>query len=124
MNERMFEQKKQELKEEMNAQGFGWIDGKYTKPPKEYELRDRELWCISMINSILCYNCAGCKDAEQVMQYEEASHYNYLAEYVELFGRDKVVLLIQDQIDSIDSVNISVYTDNEWLTYNSINWKN
>lgn len=124
MNDKMLEQKKKELKEEMNAKGFGWIDGKYTKPPEEYELRDSELRCIDMINSILCYNCEGYTDAEKVMQYEENSRYNYLADYVELFGRDKVVALIQEQIDSIDSVNVSVYTDSEGLTYNSINWKN
>lgn len=124
MNDKMLEQKKKELREEMNANGFGWINGNYIKPPREYMLRDRELSCIDMINSILCYNCAGYKDAEQVMRYEETSYHNYLADYVELFGRDKVVALIQDQINSIDNINHSVYTDSEGLTYNSINWKN
>ena len=123
MNDKMLEQKKKELREEINANGFGWIDGNYTKPPKEYELRGRELSCIDMINSILCYNCVGYKDAEKVMQYEEKSYHNYLADYVELFGRDKVVALIQEQINSIESINKSVYTDSEGLTYNSINWK-
>ena len=124
MNDKMLEQKKKELREEMNANGFGWINGNYIKPPRGYMLRDRELSCIDMINSILCYNCAGYKDAEQVMRYEETSYHNYLADYVELFGRDKVVALIQDQINSIDNINHSVYTDSEGLTYNSINWKN
>ena len=124
MNDKVLEQKKKELKEEMNSQGYGWINGNYTKPPKEYELRDRELWCIDMINSILCYNCAGYQDAEQVMRYEETSYHNYLADYVELFGRDKVVALIQEQINSIESINHCVHTDNEGCTYNSINWKN
>lgn len=125
MNDKIHKQKQKELKEEMNEKGFGWIDGKYIKPPKEYELRNAELCCIDMINSLLCYNCAGYQDAEQVMKYEEEIAYrNYLSDYVELFGRDKVVALIQGQIDSIDSINHSVYTDSEGLTYNSINWKN
>ena len=124
MNKQMQEQKKQELREEMQAHGYGWIDGKYIKPPEEYVLRDRELWCISMIDSILCYNCIGWQDAEKVMAYEESSRYNYLEEYVKLFGRDKVVALIQGQIDSIESISTNVFTDSEGLSYNSINYKN
>ena len=124
MNKQMQEQKKKELREEMQAHGYGWIDGEYIKPPEEYVLRDRELWCISMIDSILCYNCRSWKDAERVMAYEESSRYNYLADYVKLFGRDKVVALIQEQIDSIESVSVNVFTDSEGLTYNSINYKN
>ena len=121
MTDKQFEQKKKELREEMNAQGFGWINGKYIKPPKEYELRDRELWCIDMINSILAYDWYG-QDAEWVMQHEEKAYKNYLAEYVTLFGRKKVVELIQDQIDSIKIIKRDVHTDNEGLSYNSIVW--
>ena len=123
MTDRQYEQKKQELREEMNARGFGWINGKYIKPPKEYELRDRELSCISMINSILAYNWFG-KDAESVMQYEEKAYKNYLAEYVALFGRKRVVALIQEQMDSIETIRRNVHTDGEGLSYNSIVWKN
>lgn len=121
MTDRQFEQKKKELREEMNAQGFGWVDGKYVKPPREYELRDRELWCIDMINSILAYDWNG-QDAEWVMQHEEKAYKNYLAEYVVLFGRKHVVELIQDQIDSIKMIKRNVHTDNEGLSYNSIVW--
>ena len=124
MNDKMLEQKRKELREEMNVNGFGWIDGKYIKPPKEYEMRDKELLCIDMINSILCYNCKGYKDAEKVMEYEEKAYHNYLAEYVELLGRDRVISLIQEQIDSIDSISHAVFTDSEGVVYNSINWKN
>lgn len=123
MNDKQLDQAKKQLREEMNSHGFGWIDGKYIKPPEEYRLRDRELWCIEMINSILCYNCQGFTNAEAVMQYEEKSYYNYLAEYVELFGRDKVVALIQGQIDSIAGVRNCVHIDSEGLSYNSIVWK-
>ena len=114
---------KAQLKDEMNANGYGWINGKWVKPPRKYELRDRELWCIEMINSILAYQGSGMKDAEAVMQMEERAYHNYLAEYVELFGRDKVVSLIQGQIDSIHHIAHNVGTDGEGVTYNSIIWR-
>lgn len=121
MTDKQFDQKKKELREEMNSQGFGWINGKYIKPPKAYELRERELSCIDMINSILAYNWFG-EDAESVMQHEEKRYHNYLAEYVVLFGRKKVVELIQEQINSIARIQRNVHTDNEGVTYNSIVW--
>lgn len=124
MTRQMRKQKEDELRQEIEANGYGWVNGSYIKPPEEYRLRDRELSCISMIDSILCYNCRGWQDAERVLAYEESSYHNYLADYVELFGRDKVLELIQGQIDSIESVTVGVYTDNEGLTYNSINYKN
>lgn len=123
MTDRELEAAKKQLREDMNSHGYGWINGKYIKPPQEYYLRDRELWCIEMINSILAYSGAGMTDAEAVMQMEERAYHNYLSDYVELFGRDKVVALIQGQIDSIDRVRHCVYTDNEGVTYNSIIWK-
>ena len=122
MNDKQLNQAKKQLREEMNALGYGWINGNYTKPPKEFYLRDRELWCIEMINSILAYSCNGYT-AEEVMQHEEKSYYNYLAEYVELLGRDRVIALIQGQIDSIAGVRNCVHIDSEGLTYNSIVWK-
>lgn len=121
MTDKQFEQKKKELRAEMNAKGFGWIDGKYFKPPEEYKLREEELSCISMINSILAYGYFG-DGAEGVMQRQEKAYYNYLAEYVELFGREKVVELIQEQINSIKSIKTNVHTDSEGLSYNSIVW--
>lgn len=122
MNDKQLKQAERTLREEMNAQGFGLINGKYIKPPQEYELRERELSCISMINSILAYSCHGYT-AEEVMAHEESAYRNYLADYVEMLGREKVVALIQGQIDSIDHVEQNVYTDSEGLMYNSIIWK-
>lgn len=123
MTDKQFELKKEQLREEMKSHGYGWVDGKYIRPPKEYEMREEELYCINMINSILAYRCFGFT-AEQVMQSEEKSHYNYLENYVKKLGRDKVVSLIQGQIDSIDKINSCVFTDGEGCTYNSITWKN
>ena len=122
MNDKQLKQAERTLRKEMNAQGFGWIDGKYIKPPHEYELRQRELSCISMINSILAYSCHGYT-AEEVMAHEESAYRNYLADYVEVLGRDKVVALIQAQIDSIDHIEQNVFADDEGLMYNSIIWK-
>lgn len=122
MNDKQLELAKHTLREEMNALNFGWIDGKYIKPPHEYELRTMELSCISMINSILAYSCHGYT-AEEVMAHEESAYRNYLADYVEALGRDKVIALIQGQIDSIDHIEQNVFADSEGLMYNSIIWK-
>ena len=123
MNKQMQEQKEKELREEMRAHGFGWIDGKYIQPPEEYRLRKEELSCISMIDSILAYGGFGFT-AEQVMKNQERAYHNYLEDYVKVLGRDKVIELIQGQIDSIASISHCVFTDSEGCTYNSINYKN
>lgn len=122
MNDRQFEQAKRQLREEMNLHGYGWINGKYIKPPTKYKLKEQELSCISMINSILAYHWFG-QSAEAIMQMEERRYYNYLADYVEAFGRDEVVAKIQEQIDSIDHIEYNVITDSEGVSYNSIIWK-
>ena len=121
MTDKQFEQKEKELREEMNSKGYGWIGGKYFKPPKKYQLREKELSCVSMINSILAYRWFG-DGAEGVMQREEKAYHNCLAEYVELFGRERVIGLIQEQINSIKSINTNVFTDSEGVSYNSIIW--
>lgn len=122
MNDKQLELAKQKLRREMNAIDCGWINGKYIKPPQEYELRSMEFSCISMINSILAYSCHGYT-AEEVMVHEESARYNYLADYVEALGRDKVIALIQEQINSIDHIEQNVFVDDEGLMYNSIIWK-
>jgi hypothetical protein len=109
-------------REELRNKGYGWVDGKYIEPPKEHKLLEEELWCIEMINSILCYNCQGYTDAEKVIQYEEKSHHNYLADYIKVLGRDKVAKLIDEQIKSIKYIKTDVFTDDEGCSYNSIVW--
>lgn len=123
MNESMLRLKKKELHREMRKKGFGWNKGEYVKPSKEYIIQSEELSCIDMINSILCYQCAGYEDAEKVLEHEEKSHYNYLAKYVELLGRERVIALIQEQINSIEKIHKDVYSDDEGVSYNSIIWK-
>ena len=124
MNDKQFEQAKKQLRKEMNAIGCGWINGNYIKPPKEYALREEELSCISMINSILCYTIRGEKDAAAVLRKKRKKENTYLSEYVDKKKKKKVIQLIQEQIDDIAYIKDSVYTDGEGLTYNSIVWKN
>lgn len=123
MNDKQLEQAKKELRQEMNANGYGWIDGKWIKPPKRYELRSKEFDCIDMINSILAYQCSGYTDGEAVLKHEENSYHNYLADHVKILGREKVIALIQRQIDSMVGVKYGVFADGEGVTYNSIIWK-
>lgn len=123
MTDKQLRQAGVQLREEMRAHGYGFIDGKYIEPPEEYETRKEELYCISMINSILAYQCAGMTDAERVMQSEERRYHNYLADYVKVLGRARVVELIQGQIDDIAYVAHNVCTDGEGLSYNTIIWK-
>ena len=124
MNEAQLEQKKKILNEEMIEKGYGWVGGIYTRPPARYEKRYHELWCIDMINSILCYDCRGYEKAEEVLRYEERiASRNYLSEYVKQLGRNKVLDLIQGQIDSISKVEEKVFVDEDGFAYHSIIWK-
>lgn len=123
MTNKQLEHAKRDLFEEMRSCGYGYIDGKYINPPKKYRIHEEELSCIEMINSILCYTCRGYKDAVKVLEYEERSYFNYLKDYVKTLGRNKVIALIQGQIDSISGVSEDVFTDDEGVTYSSIVWK-
>lgn len=107
---------------ELRDSGYGWVNGEFHKGTRTQQRREKELDCIEMINSILAYNWSG-HTAEQIMQMQENSYYNYLARYVKTFGRKKVVKLIQEQIDSISCINKAVHTDSEGNKYNSITWK-
>lgn len=124
MNDVKREKIEKEIREEMRALGYGWIDGTYHQAPTELGFGKRlsEMSCIRMINSILAYNWFG-HSAEEIMQMEEESKYNYLADYVNEIGRHRVVELIQAQMDDIDHISRNVFTDGEGLSYNSIVWK-
>lgn len=111
-----------QIRAEIRAKGYGWINGTYHKPPKKYAMLEKEFSCIRMINSILAYGGFGYS-AEEVMQREERKYHNYLADHVKELGRDKVLALIQGQIDSINYVKHNVGRDSEGVTYNSIIWK-
>lgn len=42
MNDKQLEAARSQLKNEIAAIGYGWINGKYHNPPKKYRLRS---WC-------------------------------------------------------------------------------
>lgn len=123
MTDKELEQKRKECRDKMATEGYGWVDGKYIQPPASYKLVSEELQCVDMINSILAYGGFGLT-AEEILQCQEQSYHNYLAQYVGLLGRRRVIELIQGQIDSIITIHSSVFTDDEGVTYNSIVWKN
>ena len=104
--------------------GCGWKNGVYHKGTPEQETRKRELSCIEMINSILAYNCRGYSSPKEVLEHEKKNLYhNYLEPYTTELGEDRVLELIQGQIDSIDTVEVGVSRDSEGVYYNSIKWK-
>ena len=63
------------------------------------------------------------KNAEIVLREECSQKHSYLSRYVESLGESKVTQLIQNQIDDIDYIQHSVYTEGEGVTYNAIVWK-
>ena len=89
---------------------------------EEQQRIDSELSCIDMINSILAYGGFGY-DAETVIKREEQSYHNYLYDYVKEFGREKIIELIQEQINSIERIAYNIHTDSEGCSYNAIIWK-
>ena len=105
----------------------GLTECKFSELPIGYQVRQLELSCISMIDSILAYDCAGWQSAEDVLAYEETRPLvgctNYLQSYVEALGRCNVVRLIEGQIVSIDHIEKDVMTDSEGVTYNRIVWQ-
>ncbi len=119
MNDFELEMEKKKL---ANA-GCGWKNGICYKGTPEQEVRKRELSCIEMINSILAYDCRGYSVAKDVLEHEKNSYYNYLEDYITELGEDRVLELIQGQIDSVDTVNVDVMYDSEGVSYNSIKWK-
>lgn len=93
------------------------------EPMTPEQLKERqELSCRDMINSILTYDWMG-ETAEEVVQLQETNKYNYLREYIKALGRERVVELVQEQIDDIDGFDRDVYTDPEGNQYSSIRWK-
>lgn len=124
MNDKQLEAARSQLSNKIAAIGYGWINGKYRNPPKKYRLREKEFDCIDMINSLLCYGYGGCLDAAAILHNELNSYHSYLASYVDTLGEKRVIKLIQGQIDDIERVGYSVYTDSEGCTYNTLIWKN
>lgn len=90
------------------------------------ERRRKELKCMSMINSILCYDWATrlqeCTP-QKVLEEEQNKYHSYLDQYVQQLGKERVLELIQEQLNSIAGVKVNVFTDSEGCSYNSIIYK-
>ena len=85
----------------------------------------REYSAREMINSYLAYQCKDEKIARNVLYYDDYHnrHYNYLKQYLDELGEERMLELIQEQINDIVCVLQNTFTDNEGLSYNSIVWR-
>lgn len=78
-----------------------------------------------MIGSILAYYWEEGQSAKELLDWELNDRYHsYLRDYVEEFGYDTILNLIQQDMDDIDHINRAVFTDDDGLTYNSVVYKN
>lgn len=86
-----------------------------------------ELSCRSMINSILAYTkidwTGDRPSAKEIVDAQEKKYKNYLKEYIDFLGKDRVIELVQEQMDIIEDVDWDISTDSEGLSYNSIKYK-
>ena len=98
-------------------------EGNRVQIPLEIKRRQQELACIDMVNSLLAYDCRGCKSAEDVVWRDENNFHSYLANFVKELGRERVTELVQNQINDITGIKVNVFTDGEGLSYNEIVWK-
>ena len=118
---------KQEFRDEQKKLGVGWFGPermKYVPLPDDMKKREREFACIEMINSILAYSPKrSVYTAEEILEDDLNSHPSYLKDDVDVLGKERVVELIQGQMDDIEGVDTDVYTDGEGVSYNSIRWK-
>lgn len=121
------ERAKKEFRDEQRELGVGWFGPdrmKYVPLPDDMKKREREFACIEMINSILAYlPRRDTATAEEILEDDLGSSPSYLKDDVDVLGKERVVELIQGQMDDIEGVDTDVYTDGEGVSYNSIRWK-
>lgn len=79
--------------------------------------------CVRMLNSMIAYDWDRKETAKEFLDRIEGTHtYEYIKEYVEELGIDKVAELMQRQIDDVDRI-VYAGTDSDGIDYNSIIWK-
>lgn len=94
------------------------------KPTHEQKRQYDKLLCVGMINSVIAYDWYEGQSAKRLLDWELNDRYHsYLKEYVDKFGYDEVLALVQGQLDDIKSIERDVFTDDEGVSYNSITWK-
>ena len=114
------EQAKKELVEQMQKSR-----GESGKPTPEQKRQYEKFLCIRMINPVIAYDWHEGQTAKELLDWElNDSYHSYLEEYVNKFGYDEVLALVQGQLDDVRFVERNVFTDSEGLSYNSITWKN
>lgn len=92
---------------------------------EEQKRLDNELSCRDMINSCLTYH--GEKFGWIAFWEEEEWRWgdkSYAAPYVRALGRERVEALFDEQLADFRkaTVHYTVFTDDEGLTYNSVQW--
>lgn len=93
-------------------------------PTPEQKRQYEKFMCLRMINSIIAYHWYEGQTAKRLLDWElNDRHHSYLKEYVNKFGYDEVLSLVQDQLDDTKFVERDVFTDGEGVSYNSITWK-
>lgn len=122
MESKKLEQYKDVLYAEMRA-----LKAKGENPFKDTGFKRRydykSAW--EMIGSILAYYWEEGQSAKELLDWELNDRYHsYLKDYVEEFGYDTILYLIQQDMDDIDHINRAVFTDDDGLTYNSVVYKN
>ena len=94
------------------------------KPTPEQKRQYEKFMCLRMINSIIAYHWYEGQTAKRLLDWELNDRYHsYLEEYVNKFGYDEVLSLVQGQLEDIESIDRDVFTDGEGVSYNSIIWK-
>lgn len=123
MNNTQLRKENEKLAKEIQEKGFGWQNGKFFEPSKEIKKKQTALNCISMINSIICYNAPFGENATQIFEEDKKSG-NYLEDYTKVLGKNEVIKLIEEQLKSIKGIKNNVFIDEEGTSYNSIAWGN
>lgn len=120
MNDRELEDAEQKMRQETRER-----TGKKDVWFKDVDKKTyNTLSAIRMINSVLAYHWVEGETAEELLDKELNRYKSYLQEYVDKLGREKVLELIENQMNDIDHIARNVSTDSEGLSYNGIVWKN
>lgn len=85
----------------------------------EEELTCAEFPCRRMMNSFFAY-----EGIPSLYDEDSWSFKRYLQEYLDKLGRERFDRVREEQVATYKQCTVSVgtYTDNDGLTYNSINW--
>ena len=98
----------------LREKGYGWQNGKYTEPPKEYKTLQAELSAMGMIHSFLAYHSIENKD--------DWKNDYYFRDHLKVLGAEKLQTLIDLAVERLASVGYAG-TDSEGNIYNGIQWK-